>query len=473
MSRGVNVSVSPIARLRSLLADVENVCSFELERYRLGEAEVIICVDKRGSPRYLVQEPAVDDNCRAIYSKIMDALYTSLIDLSSEEDLEKAINAVVVDLGIQKEFDRCRNALMYYVKRDSFGFGLLDVVLRDYNVEDVELCDWMKPVTVVHRVYLAFEALTTNIAFESNEEARNYVERLSLRGGRSISLAKPEIHAVLSENLRLAATLGNPVSRGPTFNIRRLPEIPIDIATLIKKNAIPAHVAALTWLINDAKLFYAIVGGSGSGKTTLLNALLQLSNPSWKIIVVQDVVEIRLPLRPRFIQFFGENSEDILQRCFTALRYRPDILVVGEVRGKEVTALVRAVASGSGSATTFHASTPEEYEMAIRNLLPRDLYVMLSLNTALLIFIARIRSSKNLERKVWRVYERVADEWREIYGAEIDHIYNSYTVKRLSKRLLLEDDVEAELEYRAKLLESAEPGYESIENLMKKFYKTY
>ncbi|MEM4789119.1 MAG: type II/IV secretion system ATPase subunit [Ignisphaera sp.] len=464
--------VLPITKLRRLSADVENICSFELERYRIGETEVIICIDKQGTPRYLIQEPVVDDSCKLIYSKIMDSLYTSLLDLSSEEDLEKAVNIVVVDLGIEEEFNSCRNALMYYVKRDSFGFGLLDVVLRDYNVEDIELCDWRKPVTVVHRVYLAFEALTTNIVFESDEDARNYVERLSLRGGRSISLAKPEIHAVLSENLRLAATLGSTVSRGPTFNIRRLPEIPIDVATLIKRKVIPAHVAALTWLINDAKLFYAIVGGSGSGKTTLLNALLQLSNPSWKIVVVQDVMEIKLPSRPRFVQFFGESSEDILQRCFTALRYRPDILVVGEVRGKEITALVRAVASGSGSSTTFHASTPEEYEMAIRNLLPRDLYTMLSLNTALLIFIARVRFGKNLERKVWRVYERVADEWREIYGVEIDNVYKSYTVKRLSRRLLL-DDLEAELEHRAKLLESAEQGYESVENLMKKFYKAY
>jgi flagellar protein FlaI len=228
----------------------------------------------------------------------------------------------------------------------------------------------------------------------------------------------------------------------------------------------------LAWLVNDAKLFYTVVGGSGSGKTTLLNALLQLSNPGWKIVVVQDVLEIKLPLRPRFIQFFGETSEDVLQRCFTALRYRPDILAIGEVRGREIAALVRAVASGSGSATTFHASTPEEYEMAIRNLLPRDLYTMLSLNTSLLIFVARMRSGKNLERKVWRVYERVADEWREIYSTETDSVYNSYTVKRLGKRLLL-DDIEAELEYRAKILESSETGYEAVENLMKKFYRIY
>ncbi|MEM1916984.1 MAG: ATPase, T2SS/T4P/T4SS family, partial [Ignisphaera sp.] len=168
--------------------------------------------------------------------------------------------------------------------------------------------------------------------------------------------------------------------------------------------------------------------------------------------------------------FFGESSEEILQRCFTALRYRPDILVVGEVRGREISALVRAVASGSGSTTTFHASSPEEYEMAVRNLLPRDLYTMLSLNTALLIFVSRIRIENSLVRRIWKVYERVNDEWREIYGPENDSIYTSYILKRLSRRLLI-DDIEADLEYRTKILMSIQQGFESVEKLLKKFYR--
>lgn len=452
-------------------ADVHSICKLVLKQYKVVSANVVICIDNHGDARYLVLEPNISNECRDLYPLIMNSLYTSLLDISSEDVLEKAIDTLVVELDLQKRFEHCREQIMYYIKRDSFGYGILDVVLKDPDVEDVELCDWRRPVSVVHRDFLVFEALITNVAFENGEEARGYLERLAFKGGKDISLAKPEIHVALSENLRLSATLGDPVSKGPTFSIRRLVEVPIDIVTLIKRHSIAPHIAALVWLVNDAKLFYAVIGGSGSGKTTLLNALLQLSNPNWKIIVVQDVTEIRLPLRPRFIQFFGDSSEDILQRCFTALRYRPDILIVGEVRGREISALVRAVASGSGSATTFHASTPEEYEMAMRSLLPRDLHIMLSLNTTLLIFITRIRIGKSLERKVWRVYERVSDEWREIYGPNNDSIFSSYVVKRLSKRLAL-DDVESELEYRTRLLESIDEGYESVEKLMKKFYTT-
>lgn len=456
-------------RLKILNSDIDSLCSVILKRYRVSLADVVICIDVEGRARYLVLEPVLDDSCAKLYSAIMESLYTSFIEVSSGEALRRAIESVIEGLGMRREFDRCRDQIMYYIRRDSFGYGILDVPLNDPDVEDVELCHWRSKVTVVHRDFLSFEALVTNISFDDEEEARGYIERLAIKSGKGVSLAKPEVHAVLPEGYRLSASLGEPVSRGPTFNIRKLPEMPIDIATLINRKVLDPALAALVWLINDAKLFYTVVGGSGAGKTTLLNSFLQMTNPNWKLLVVQDVMEIKLPSRPRFIQFFGETSEEILNRCFTALRYRPDMLVVGEVRGREISALVRAIASGSGSATTFHASTPEEFEMALRNLLPRDLYTMLSLNTALLIFVARIRSGDRLERRVWKVYERVSDEWREIYGTDIDRIYSCYTIKRLSKRLLI-DDIEAELENRSKLLTSIDPGYESVEKLMRKFY---
>ncbi|MEM1897444.1 MAG: hypothetical protein QXD93_07095, partial [Ignisphaera sp.] len=93
-----------------------------------------------------------------------------------------------------------------------------------------------------------------------------------------------------------------------------------------------------------------------------------------------------------------------------------------------------------------------------------------SLNTALLIFVSRIRIENSLVRRIWKVYERVNDEWREIYGPENDSIYTSYILKRLSRRLLI-DDIEADLEYRTKILMSIQQGFESVEKLLKKFYR--
>ncbi len=454
---------------RIYMSNINDLCLEILRNYNVNEVNISICIDKYGIARYIINEPYLDEDSSKLYSIIMDYLYTSYFIINNIEDLKKAINDIALNFGFEEKLHKYYNNLLYYIIRDSFGYGILDSVIKDPDIEDIELSDWRKPVTVVHKDFLSYEALVTNIYFTGEEEIRSYIERIAIKGGRAVSLAKPELHAALPEGYRIAATLGEPISHSPTFNIRKLPSVPIDIVKLIKNSIIEPQIAALLWLVNDAKMFYSIIGGSGSGKTTLLNAILQLSNPNWKIIVVQDIPEVKLPMRPRFIQFYGETSEDMLQRCFTALRYRPDILVVGEVRGREITALVRAVASGSGSSTTFHASTTEEYEMALRNLLPQDLYYMLSLNTALVILISRLRIGHKIERKVWKIYERIDDGWREIYNPEHNTIMNSFTIRRLAKRLLKED-IEAELEYRTKILESINEGYESVEKTLRKFY---
>jgi flagellar protein FlaI len=462
---------SIVKQLRFIrIENIHDLCLDILRKYSIGLVEVVICVDKQGTSRYLINEPPVNPDLQKLYESIMENLYTSYLSLESFEELKKVLETIANELGLGDLMHKYYDIILYYIHRDIKGYGVLDVILRDDGIEDIELSHWEKPITVVHRDFLSYEALVTNVQFQSEEEARSFIDRLAIRCGKSISIRKPELHATLPEGFRVAATIGEPIGASPTFDIRKLTEIPIDIVTLIKQGIVDYRIAALLWLVNDAKLFYVIIGGSGSGKTTLLNAFLQLSNPNWKTIVVQDVPEIKLPLRPRFIQFYGEDSEELLQRCFTALRYRPDMLIVGEVRGKEIIALVRAVASGSGSATTFHASTPEEYEMAIRDLLSQDLYTMLSLNTALMILVSRMRKGYKVERKIWRVYEKVNDEWREIFVPEKDdNILRSYTMRRLSKRLI-RDDIEAEYEYRLKVLENMSQGYESVERILKRFY---
>ena len=450
-----------------LKADPDEVCKVVLTRYVVNQSLVVICIDKHDNGRYLIIEPELPQTAKELYESIMDYIYTRFELIRGVEDLRLAINTSVKELKIRRDlWERHKDSVWYYVRRN-FGYGVLETLIQDPDIEDIELNDWRKEITVVHRRFPQFEALITNIKLSSEDEAKALIEKLALKAGKGISLARPVLHAALPEGYRLAATLGPPASTSPSFDIRKFPEKPFDIVTLIKSGMLSEEVAALAWLLNDSKMFYVISGGSGTGKTTLLNAFLQLTNPNWKIIVVQDIPELQLPGRVRFIQFFGEDSEQQFERCVAALRYRPDMLVVGEVRGREITALVRAIASGSGSATTFHSSSPQEYEMAVRNLLPRDLYVMLSINTAVLFQVARVREGGKVIRKVISIYEKFNGEWRPIYSygsLRLDNI-----LRRVSSRLLIDDPYE-EFENRVRILKSASEGYENVERLMRRFY---
>ncbi len=115
-----------------------------------------------------------------------------------------------------------------------------------------------------------------------------------------------------------------------------------------------------------------ISGPMSSGKTTLLSAIASKLPTYSKIVTIEDTPEIRLP-HPHWVRMFTRESEDDRSRISMfdlvklAVRYRPDYIIVGEVRGEEVHALFQASALGHGMLTTFHASTPEELLIRLTN----------------------------------------------------------------------------------------------------------
>lgn len=256
------------------------------------------------------------------------------------------------------------DSIFYYVVRDLTGYGPLQTIMEDPWIEDISCNGLNVPIFIWHRKY---ESIPTNITFRSTQTLNDFLVKIAHKSGKHISSAQPVLDAMLPEKHRLAATFMKEVSmKGSTFCIRKFRAEPLSILDLIQIGTLNARIAAYFWLILEHKKSFMIVGGTGSGKTTMLNALLSLMSQNDKIVTAEEVPELSPPvanwtqLNSRESFNFGDGpSGDItlFDLIKVSLRYRPDYVIVGEVRGEEAYVLFQALATGHGGLCTMHADS--------------------------------------------------------------------------------------------------------------------
>lgn len=293
--------------------------------------------------------------------------------------------------------------IFYYVVRDLTGYGPMQVIMDDPNIEDISCNGMDMPVYVWHRSH---ESIPTNITFKSNHMLNDFLVKLAHKSGKHISSAQPVLDAMLPEKHRLAATFMKEVSmKGSTFCIRKFREEPFSIVDLMNMGTINSRIAAYFWLILEYKKSFMIVGGTGAGKTSMLNALLSLMNQNDKIVTVEEVPELSPPvnnwtqLNSRESFNFGNGpSGDIslFDLIKVSLRYRPDYVIVGEVRGEEAYVLFQALATGHGGLCTMHADSIDRVVKRLTSppMNVSEVYIPL-MNVALYIQRVELPNDKN------------------------------------------------------------------------------
>jgi len=246
-------------------------------------------------------------------------------------------------------------------------FEVLDPRIEDISCEGVDT-----PVYVWHRDY---EGLPSNLVFLDGKFLDDLIVKLAHIGGKHVSTAFPIVDTMIYGKHRFVATFKREVTpKGSTFTIRKFREKPLSITELVKSHTLTARMAAYFWLLLENRMSIIIIGGTGAGKTTLLNGLASLINPAMKICTVEEIAELNLP-HENWVQFVSRESYGIggaassaiplFSLVKTTLRYRPDYIVVGEVRGEEAFVLFQALATGHGGMCTLHA---EDVEYAIKRL---------------------------------------------------------------------------------------------------------
>jgi flagellar protein FlaI len=295
--------------------------------------------------------------------------------------------------------------VLYYLEKDLIGYGKIDGLIRDAQIEDISCLGVNKPIYIYHRKYANAK---TNVVFAEEEELDDFITRVVHRQGKHISIAHPIVDLTLPGKHRLAVSFGKETTpAGTSFTIRKFRDDPLTIVDLILNETINENIAAYLWLLMENKMSVMVVGPTGAGKTTALNAIACLVRPDFKMISVEEVQEINLP-QDNWVStiartgFAGdcEGEVTLYDLIKSAVRHRPALILVGEIRGEEAYVLFQALATGHGGLCTMHA---DDFETVIKRLTQPPMNIpqnILSLMNCVIVVKQVNTTSFNPSRKV-------------------------------------------------------------------------
>jgi flagellar protein FlaI len=298
--------------------------------------------------------------------KTLEYEWDKLAVMDKKTFLERSVDSFIKSRGISIE-PISKDKIRYFISRDFVGYGKIDALMNDKNIEDVS-CDGVGiPLFAFHN---KFESIKTNVSFEDEDDLNSFVINLGQRCGKQLSVSNPILDGTTPEGHRVQATYAREVTtRGASFTIRRFKEKPFTPVELIKYGTASPEIVAYLWLSVEHGESAIICGGTASGKTATLNAMALFIPPGAKVVTMEDTREINLPhenwIPGTTRSGVGERGPDgkaageidMYDLVRAALRQRPNYIIVGEVRGKETYTMFQAMATGHTTFSTMHADS--------------------------------------------------------------------------------------------------------------------
>lgn len=204
-----------------------------------------------------------------------------------------------------------------------------------------------------------------DLCFDSEEQLEELIRRIASKVHREINELNPIVDARLEDGSRVNAVYKNIALNGPILTIRKFPKNAIDMETLIEKGSITREAAQFLEILVKAGYNCFISGGTSSGKTTFLNVLSNYIPSNERVIVIEDSAELQIRQISNLVRLECKQANALKrgnvameQLIKTSLRMRPDRIIVGEVRGKEVIDMIQAMNTGhDGSLSTGHGNS--------------------------------------------------------------------------------------------------------------------
>lgn len=317
---------------------------------------------------YVIFEPDLNefeaDLLARLRTQARDLLISKEIDSSDKRlFVHKAVEYLLKSYGIKKSVQPSTVYKMrYYLERDFLGFGKIDVLMNDPEIEDISCVGYNSNVFIYHRRYANMK---TSVIFGDSDELDSFTVLLAQKSGKQVSLASPILDAVLNEGSRIQLTYGKDVSTGgSSFTIRKFGKVPFSPLDLIANKTFSVDEAVYIWFAVEYNFSVLVIGGTASGKTTTLNAAAQFIPALSKVVSIEDTREINL-FRENWIASVVPPSSSSLESSKhdismfdllkSAMRQRPEYIIVGEVRGEEAQTLFQAMNTGHTTFSSLHA----------------------------------------------------------------------------------------------------------------------
>lgn len=333
-------------------------------------------------PIYNIIFPGIGDATKLLVMSLRSELTSMVpIDPARIEDKrylnslnQKYIDAgnILIDKYVPGTNPEAKRLLTSYILNMMLGLGDLEALIADDNLEEIAINGAKDYIWVFHKL---LGWCKTNIKPTNDNSIYDQASQIGRKIGRAINNLSPIMDAELPDGSRVNATL-YPISQiGNTITIRKFAKNPWTMPALIKNGSISVEVASLLWLCIQNEISLLFSGGTASGKTSFLNACSIFFPANRRIISIEETRELQLP---NFLQWLpmvsrepnpeGKGEVSMYRLMINALRQRPDIMLIGEIRTqKDAETLFEAIHTGHAVYGTVHADNAQDTIIRMTN----------------------------------------------------------------------------------------------------------
>lgn len=304
----------------------------------------------------------LDEKRRQIRKHVMEEIPAGIEISDSElrERIEREIEKASGETYIRLEEKRDLRRMVFNSIRK------MDV-LQDI-LEDEEITEIM--VNGLDHIFIEKEGrlMETGLTFEHQGRLEDIAQQIASSGNRIVNESNPILDARLADGSRVNIVVPPIAIEGPVITIRKFPKEALTMKKLIQMGAVTEEVETFLRKMVEARYNIFISGGTGAGKTTFLNILSNFIPHNERVITIEDSAELQIQdidnlvrLEARNANVEGKNQITIRDLVKSALRMRPDRIIVGEIRDSAAIDLLTAMNTGhDGSLSTGHANSPAD-----------------------------------------------------------------------------------------------------------------